>query len=658
VGRLLDIVNRHTAAAQAKPAVSVRTVDTDTPLCTVDLAGRQYPVHRWTGQQLPDTWLSLDTETDMIQGREIPRLHLVSIAGNQDSCCLLRPDQLADFISLHADRHYICHHAAFDFWVVRQHLAGTTQEHAWWDIAAGRLHDTMLLDQLLRIAQTDEYPVNRNLAEVAKHYCGLNVDKSDSHRTRFAELSTDWSTADPGFFRYAARDALATLYVYLAQTRLAQALFAPYQLQVLPNAQQLFGVLTETVQVRAAIALAAVHRNGVQVDLAAARQVQDDTWRQVDTLTDQLQQLATGYGVAGLFKYAKRTGNRKQTPAGVPQRCQTATQQVLAQIAHQHSMEDVPSTTRGLSDSAEYWQQHRHLAEFVDVYCTWQQQAKLATFFAGLKTDRIHPHYQVLVRTGRTSASSPNIQQLPRSQTVRHIITVAPGYQLLSADYSCLELRTLAQVCLRRYGKSTLAEMFQANPEADPHSYTAARLLGISDPHFQALPDAERKQHRQQAKAVNFGVPGGLGAESLARYANDSYGVDLTLDRAKELRGRICNEVYPELGRYLAGGYGNEVAVCTLTGRIRSTCGYTQARNTPFSGLAADGAKLALFELVRRGYRLCAFIHDEVLIEVPDDSDGRQVSGQVQDIMQQAMQQCTPDIPITTSTKLARTWEH
>jgi hypothetical protein len=51
VGRLLDIVNRHTAAAQAKPAVSVRTVDTDTPLCTVDLAGRQYPVHRWTPRQ-------------------------------------------------------------------------------------------------------------------------------------------------------------------------------------------------------------------------------------------------------------------------------------------------------------------------------------------------------------------------------------------------------------------------------------------------------------------------------------------------------------------------------------------------------------------------------------------------------------------------------
>ena len=102
-------------------------------------------------------------------------------------------------------------------------------------------------------------------------------------------------------------------------------------------------------------------------------------------------------------------------------------------------------------------------------------------FFAGLQTDRIHPHYQVLVRTGRTSCSSPNLQQLPRSQAVRHIITAAPGYWLLSADYSCLELRTLGEVCLRRYGKSVLAEMFQANPNADPHSYTAARLLGLSD---------------------------------------------------------------------------------------------------------------------------------------------------------------------------------
>jgi DNA polymerase I-like protein with 3'-5' exonuclease and polymerase domains len=654
MGRLLDICRA--AAPQTRPA-PVPTGNTGNQLCTVDLAGRSHAVLPWTGQVLPDTWLALDTETDLIQGREIPRLRLVSLAGNRDSLYLLRPDQLRDFLQQHPDRHYICHHSAFDFSVVQQRLGGTPEEETWWDIAgSGRLHDTMLLDQLLRIAQTDEAPVNRNLAEVAKHYCGLDVDKSDSHRTRFAELPADWSAADPGFFRYAALDALATLHVYLAQCRLAQAITAPYQLQVLPGVVEQFGLLTETVQVRAAIALAAVHRNGVQVDLQTAEQVQDDVWRLLDVLTGKLEVLALHYGVRDLFKHFKKSGHRKQTPAGVPQRNQQATQQVLQQIADQHQLE-VPSTSRGISDSTEYWKQHRYVNGFVDLYCTWQEQAKLAQFFAGLKSERIHPSYQVLVRTGRTSCSNPNLQQLPRNQTVRRIITAAPDYQLLSADYSCLELRTLAQVCLRRFGKSVLAEMFQADPQADPHTHTAARLLGLSDEQFAALPDQERKAARQQAKAVNFGLPGGLGAESLARYAKDSYGVDMTPEQAKEMRTRMCADVYPELGQYLAGGYANNVSVCTLTGRIRSGCGYTQARNTPFSGLAADGAKLACFELVRKGFRVVGFVHDEVLIELPAGSTQEDIE-QVQNILAQAMRRCTPDIPITTSAKLGSCWEH
>src|SRR5262249_21743381 len=59
--------------------------------------------------------------------------------------------------------------------------------------------------------------------------------------------------------------------------------------------------------------------------------------------------------------------------------------------------------------------------------------------------------------------------------------------------------------------------------------------------------------------------------------------------------------------------------VATLTGRIRGRVRYSQARNTPFQGLAADGAALALFELVKEGFRVVGFVHDEILVELPDE---------------------------------------
>ena len=59
--------------------------------------------------------------------------------------------------------------------------------------------------------------------------------------------------------------------------------------------------------------------------------------------------------------------------------------------------------------------------------------------------------------------------------------------------------------------------------------------------------------------------------------------------------------------------------VVTLTGRIRGRVSFRQARNTPFQALAADGAKLAMWRLVREGFRVVGFIHDEILIELPDE---------------------------------------
>ncbi len=91
--------------------------------------------------------------------------------------------------------------------------------------------------------------------------------------------------------------------------------------------------------------------------------------------------------------------------------------------------------------------------------------------------------------------------------------------------------------------------------------------------------------------------------------------------------------------------FGNGV-VATLTGRIRADASFTQARNTPFQGLAADGAKLALFRLVAAGYRVVAFIHDEVLIELPADADHTAKAKEIDTIMCESMREVTGAVPI------------
>lgn len=312
------------------------------------------------------------------------------------------------------------------------------------------------------------------------------------------------------------------------------------------------------------------------------------------------------------------------------------------------------------------------------------------------------------------------------------MIVPSPGTYFLTIDYSAIELRTLAAVCERRYGSSQLAEVIRKG--IDPHGFTASMYEGVTLEDFAKLPN--KKQLRQRAKALNFGIPGGLGAKSLVAYAATTYGVDLSMEEAQNFRSRLIDEVYPELGQYLkdnsidvlahnlqTSGFrvracfdtdgtlgavrrivagkgkasgkdygeafehriweslktlnqnrklkkpiadrqaGDQLSrdlffgpVCTLTGRIRGAVGFSQARNTPFQGLAADGAKLALWRLYIRGFRCVAFVHDEVVIELPIKSDHTRQAAEIDRILCESMEQLTGTIPIACEYSLADRW--
>ncbi len=126
------------------------------------------------------------------------------------------------------------------------------------------------------------------------------------------------------------------------------------------------------------------------------------------------------------------------------------------------------------------------------------------------------------------------------------------------------------------------------------------------------------------------------------------------LNRNPELTERLA-------ARTPSGGLATAVCrtgVATLTGRVRGAVGYAQARNTPFQGLAADGAGLALFALVKAGFRVVGFVHDEVLVELPaaGGSVRADVIERVTEIMCREMERVLGDVPAACQYALGRSW--
>ena len=720
---------------------------------SIQLGDLTYHYSRYDGKPLANIWIGFDTETSLIQDRAIPDLALASASDGSEHR-LIHPDRVGSFVLDHRGCDFICHNVAFDFWVVARHLELRDESealNAWWTVADdNRMHDTMLLDELIRLARDDAYPRPRDLGVVAREYAGLAVDKSDPYRLRYAEIiGVDWSTVDPGFFDYAIKDPIATWATYQAMVGEAMDLMEA-QAMIRPDALDRFGFLSEAIQIKASIFFAHCERQGMGLDPARLEVTQANLRRRLEEL---IALLATMPRCQDLFN-RDRNGVIRRTPkGGGPSLSQARLRPLLEQAADAVAAETgrpvpVPRTATGkVSLAADDWEE---LAPFDPLVAAWIELGKTTKslqFFSCLEGASINPRYTTLVRTGRTSCSAPNIQNLPRIGGFREAFVPRPGHLFLIVDYAYIELRTLAAEFLARYGSSRLADVIRDG--VDPRVCTAAMFEGMELEAFLELRrsddpnDRERYATlRQRAKVLNFGIPGGLGAASLVAYARSTYGVTLTLEEATEFRHRLIHEVYPELGVYLAddamaslaGALGAPVEACwgrfdrsglhsgqiagavkkvaqgrphkadgtpykphfvegvwdglialnrnpeltpllagrqgdeglrarlfdsavtTLTGRIRGRVRFTQAKNTPFQGLAADGAKLALWDLMRSGYKVVAFIHDEVIIEIPEGADYTAVARHVESIMNRAMEVVTGEVPVAVEYALSRVW--
>src|SRR5579875_529819 len=238
------------------------------------------------------------------------------------------------------------------------------------------------------------------------------------------------------------------------------------------------------------------------------------------------------------------------------------------------------------------------------------------------KTGRLHTTFhQAVTATGRLSSSGPNLQNIPargpEGLSIRRAFVATPGFALLSADYSQIELRVLAHLS----GDTTLIDAFRSGQ--DIHARTASEILGIR-------PEDVGPETRRLAKVINFGLLYGMGPQRLARELGVEHKVAADYINRYFERLRGVKEYFEQT---LAAARKNGF-VTTMFGRRRylpelnSQAAESRAQaeraalNTPVQGSAAEIIKLAMVRfdgLLRQSdvqARLLLQVHDELLLEV------------------------------------------
>lgn len=241
------------------------------------------------------------------------------------------------------------------------------------------------------------------------------------------------------------------------------------------------------------------------------------------------------------------------------------------------------------------------------------------------KDDRVHTNFsQTTAATGRLASVNPNLQNIPirtlRGQQIRGAFVSAEGKKIISADYSQIELRLIAEIS----GEDNMIKAFQDGE--DIHASTAAKLFNIP------LEEVSKIQ-RSQAKTVNFGIIYGQGAFALAEQTG------LSRTEAKQMIEAYF-ETYPKLKQYMAEqvNKAREMGyVETILGRKRHlkdinsgnfvVRGHAErnAVNAPVQGSAADVVKMAMIKIQKElekeklQTKMLLQVHDELVFESPID---------------------------------------
>lgn len=581
--------------------------------------------------------IAFDTETALIApGLQAPPLVCVSLADSAD-VELVHHTEAREWIEalLESDRLIVGHNVAFDFGVVAAKWPDLL-EAIFDKYDRGEVSDTMIRQKLIDIAATSRMRHSYSLTELARRWLGRKLDK-DTWRLRYGELhDVPISWWPQGAKDYSIEDARTTLDVWNMQqvqdAHLADE-FRQTRAAWWLHLMRSWGLRTDPVAVEAlAVRLQARH-DELEAVLIQEGLVRSDGKRNTKAAGDLMRAVREAQGLALVV-----------TPTGRPK------------------LDKDTCEATGDKTLEEY-------AEFSGL------KTKISNFVNGVlrkgTTTPVQPYFDSLKETGRTS-SSPNVQNLPRKGGVRECFVPRPLKVFAAADYSRFELHTVSQVIITVLGiRSKLAEAL--NDGFDPHLEMARRIVGCTYDKADvrnAAGDDEIDLARQAGKVANFGFPGGLGPRGFKAYAKKAYGVEVTEEKAAELK-RYWLDAWPEFIHYLKWisdqcENGPAKIEQLFVQRYRGGCTYCEACNSFFQGLAADAAKHAGFLVSRACYvdtssllfgaRPVNFVHDEFILEVDDDEHASARADELARLMVEGASGFLPDVPPVAEAYLMRRW--
>ena len=473
---------------------------------------------------------------------------------------------------------------------VGQHVKYDTHVFANHGIALrGVRHDTMLQSYVLEAHKPHSL---ESLAERHLGRRGLSYEElcgKGAHQIPFAQVDVERAT------QYSGEDSEMTLHVH-------HVLWP--QLEASPRQREVY----ERIEMPASAVLGRIERHGVLIDSALlARQSRDLAERML-----AMEQEA--YALAGQpfnMGSPKQIGEILFGRLGLPVKKKTATgapstdEEVLQELAA-----DYPLPARII--------EHRSLSKLKGTYTDKLPQ------MVNPATGRVHTHYaQAVAVTGRLSSNEPNLQNIPirtaEGRRVREAFIAPPGWRIVSADYSQIELRIMAHIS----GDPGMTRAFAEGQ--DIHRATASEVFGVS-------PAEVSSEQRRYAKTINFGLIYGMGAFGLAQ----SLGIEQKaardyIDRyfarfagvrryMEETKARAA-----ELG-YVETVFGRRLYLPEIRGGNgpRRSGAERQAINAPMQGTAADLIKLAMIAVQdaldrqRLASRMIMQVHDELVLEVPE----------------------------------------
>jgi DNA polymerase-1 len=396
--------------------------------------------------------------------------------------------------------------------------------------------------------------------------------------------------------RYAAEDADVTLRLHRALSK---------KLDAEPKLKSVYA----DIEMPLVPVLARMEQRGVLVDTGALKRQSGELAKRMHEITEE------AYAIAGrpfsldspkqlqaiLFDELKLPAVQK-TPSGQP----STNEEALEAIANDHALPRMILEYRGLAKLRSTYTEK--LADNVNP-----------------RTGRVHTNYnQATAATGRLSSQDPNLQNIPirteEGRRIRQAFVAPPGWKVVAADYSQIELRIMAHLS----GDAGLLAAFHGNQ--DIHRATAAEVFSLPV-------DQVDTNQRRAAKAINFGLMYGMSAfglarqlgvgrgeaqDYMARYFSRYPGVREFMDRMREEAHRN-GYVETLFGRRLHLDYINSKNQVQRSGAERA------AINAPMQGTAADIIKRAMIDVDAwlqdqdEAAHMLLQVHDELVFEIRED---------------------------------------